>query len=1338
MPKKKGQPEEVGEELKIAVTLALQSFRLDDEQAEIEFPSSLTSDERLYIHRLSMTAGFKSKSRGRGANRYLTVYKEQGSSIVQADAVFQLSRTHRHTITTMLSKYPVTSRERQDLLPPSERDRLPLDLRDLSRATGRLNTGVPQVPPPCSPPGAPLFLPLHAHRDELLRAVSQHAVVVVSGAAGSGCSSQLPALLLEQHAARGIALRAVCVAPHRLVALNNAERVAASRGEPLGQTVGYQVQLESRVSPKTLLTFCTADVLLRSMMASADSALSSLTHVVVDELQERDRMVDLVVCVLRDALLRFRQLKLVLVTAADPSLYVKYFHGAPLVAIGERVSEVQHRFLDDILQQVEFDTPRMHSMRTLLQTADVVLPLWMNIVMSGGSEPQSGSHVVAADPSGKLSAELAQQMDSFLWQVWSGSDSPSACHSLLEMVADNSAALHYQHSRSSLSPLMVAAACGHVSFAHRLLLLGARSHQRAANGWSPRQWASWRQHTALVQLLEAWEQQEGDSEVSVGQHDTGRLRVYQMCSDDPGHVDESLAVAVLKHVVTELAEPSAAILLFLPDFDSVCRVRLLLSECAWLQAGEEGAVPPAVVHVLHAEMSSGELRRVLAPSDTCKIVLATDIAQWCVTLDDVAFVIDCGRRRVGNRLHWISRACVAQRSSRAGRRGRRSSWGQSQSGGVCFHLMSRSQLSALASARPADLSITAPHHLCLYTKLLATPLAPIADFLARAVDPPPYPASRAAVLQLKSMDALDPWEDITELGHHLMALPVRPCLGKAVIVSVVLKCLDPVLTIACCLHVGQVFTLSPSSTLRSACQSAAKLAANSLSDHMSVLRAFQAWQRARSEGWERQFCQQSCVSGPRLETVAALRAHVLGQLRALGFVRARGAGDIRDLNSHAENWAVVKAALCAGAYPHLARVDRQHLQVRTHQHSSVTFCRGSVLTPDPWSCRHDDPLRQLRDSVSAWPVDWLIYDRLSPGLNGARSACLHTASLLTPLCVALMAGPCRLPLEFVTEADAVLRGMRGDTLEDSDSESEQLTSPTPAPSVDTQRSLLKLDEWLWFSVDADAAHLTLQLRQKWHALLVRRLRAPGRTWSLADEAVLRALVTVLSGEEQSAGLQQPSGIGQRPRPVAAPHSALPADPQADPRPSSPSPVQPAAPHVSTCSDESLATELAASRSRFFLLRAEGSRVAEGTLSPGVCGGDWRRPLQLASDGLSVFVAVCVQAGGTPTSTVFHGVTRLVLAPADGEPCRLSWVRRGELPCHRTPHLLSLLADPRPLTELHPQLGLALCRLWLAGGVDSPLDPRCVPPAYQGRAIRGKQYIASVGQHPSRPFYPHRH
>ena len=69
-----------------------------------------------------------------------------------------------------------------------------------------------------------------------------------------------------------------------------------------------------------------------------------------------------------------------------------------------------------------------------------------------------------------------------------------------------------------------------------------------------------------------------------------------------------------------------------------------------------------------------------------------------------------------------------------------------------------------------------------------------------------------------------------------------------------------------------------------------------------------------------------------------MRNQVLGQLRASGFVRARGQGDIRDINTNrwgkgpnswvstlcsSDNWGCVKACLVAGLYPNMARVERE-------------------------------------------------------------------------------------------------------------------------------------------------------------------------------------------------------------------------------------------------------------------------------------------------------------------------------------------------------------------------------------------------------------------------------
>ena len=87
---------------------------------------------------------------------------------------------------------------------------------------------------------------------------------------------------------------------------------------------------------------------------------------------------------------------------------------------------------------------------------------------------------------------------------------------------------------------------------------------------------------------------------------------------------------------------------------------------------------------------------------------------------------------------------------------------------------------------------------------------------------------------------MDPWEDLTELGYHLADLPVEPHLGKMVLCAVVLKCLDPILTIACTLAHRDPFVLpSQASQKRASMLCRKRFTAGTFSDHMALLRAFQ-------------------------------------------------------------------------------------------------------------------------------------------------------------------------------------------------------------------------------------------------------------------------------------------------------------------------------------------------------------------------------------------------------------------------------------------------------------------------------------------------------------------
>lgn len=101
---------------------------------------------------------------------------------------------------------------------------------------------------------------------KLLNSIAQ--VIVVSGETGCGKTTQLPQFVLEEEieAGRGVDCNIICTQPRRISAMSVAARVAAERGDALGQSVGYQIRLEAKRSAQTRLLFCTTGVLLRRLV----------------------------------------------------------------------------------------------------------------------------------------------------------------------------------------------------------------------------------------------------------------------------------------------------------------------------------------------------------------------------------------------------------------------------------------------------------------------------------------------------------------------------------------------------------------------------------------------------------------------------------------------------------------------------------------------------------------------------------------------------------------------------------------------------------------------------------------------------------------------------------------------------------------------------------------------------------------------------------------------------------------------------------------------------------------------------------------------------------------
>lgn len=153
-------------------------------------------------------------------------------------------------------------------------------------------------------------------------------------------------------------------------------------------------------------------------------------------------------------------------------------------------------------------------------------------------------------------------------------------------------------------------------------------------------------------------------------------------------------------------------------------------------------------------------------------MVSTNIAETGVTIPDITAVIDSGRhkemrfdekRQISRLLEcWIARSNALQRRGRAGR----------VQEGVCFHLFTKNRLETGLAEHPIpEMLRLSLQDLALRIKILNFS-GSIENTLLQALDPPLIVNIQRAVASLIEVRALTSAEEITDLGRHLVKLPL--------------------------------------------------------------------------------------------------------------------------------------------------------------------------------------------------------------------------------------------------------------------------------------------------------------------------------------------------------------------------------------------------------------------------------------------------------------------------------------------------------------------------------------------------------------------------------------
>src|SRR5690606_4460133 len=119
----------------------------------------------------------------------------------------------------------------------------------------------------------------------------------VSAPPGAGKSTLLPLAIFEEPWLSG--MKIIMLEPRRLAAKSIAARMASLLGEDIGETVGYRIRFDNRVSDQTRIEVVTEGILTR--MIHSDNALEGVGMVIFDEFHERSIHADIAMALCREA-----------------------------------------------------------------------------------------------------------------------------------------------------------------------------------------------------------------------------------------------------------------------------------------------------------------------------------------------------------------------------------------------------------------------------------------------------------------------------------------------------------------------------------------------------------------------------------------------------------------------------------------------------------------------------------------------------------------------------------------------------------------------------------------------------------------------------------------------------------------------------------------------------------------------------------------------------------------------------------------------------------------------------------------------------------------------------
>uniref|UniRef100_A0A336M1S7 CSON010441 protein n=1 Tax=Culicoides sonorensis TaxID=179676 RepID=A0A336M1S7_CULSO len=359
--------------------------------------------------------------------------------------------------------------------------------------------------------------------------------------------------------------------------------------------------------------------------------------------------------------------------------------------------------------------------------------------------------------------------------------------------------------------------------------------------------------------------------------------------------------------------PEGAILVFLPGYGTISKL------CTNLQKSPRFPSSSYQIFPLHSLLTGADQKRVFErpPNGVRKIIVATNIAETSVTIDDVVYVINAGKRKLTNydaetnvqilEEMWVSKANSKQRKGRAGR----------CQPGVCYHLYTRAREDTLDDDILPEIQRIRLDDVILSLKLLG--ISDVKLFLQNLVSAPNPKIISHGYNLLKRLEALTPEERLTPLGYHLARLPVDAQTGKMILFGALFCCLDPITSIAASLSFRDAFYCVMGKE-RELDKIKLDFAGNTKSDHLMLANVIKEWRLAQEHN-DYRFLRENYLSYQTLKQLEDMKKQFFTLLHEAKFVDSKNPLN-EACNRNSDNEKVLKAVICSGLYPNLAKIMR--------------------------------------------------------------------------------------------------------------------------------------------------------------------------------------------------------------------------------------------------------------------------------------------------------------------------------------------------------------------------------------------------------------------------------